>query len=199
MEANIAAKQKPGVLSLLGALLIVVMGGGLVGMAAALVGALFYLAIVFPIGMGFAGSMVAGRAARVARLREKSRVLLVFVLTALVVYGSFHYGRYLLFQLGSWLELSRAAAAHGDGAQMSMTLAKGLTNYALRKATGLGGFPGYIHALPGEGRLLDRQILQREPPGADRRAGLAVLDGRTRPDPVDHERRGEGLHARPGL
>jgi hypothetical protein len=144
MEANTVAKRKPTVLSLLGALLILVIGGGLVGMAVALVGALFYLAIVFPIGMGFAGSMVAGMVARVGRVREKRQVLAVFVLTALVLYGSFHYGRYMLFQLASWRALASSEAAQSSGVQIDLEVAKVFTDYALLKETGHTGFAGYM-------------------------------------------------------
>jgi hypothetical protein len=139
MEANIAASRKTNILALLPAVLILVIGGGLVGMAAGLVGSFFYLAIVFPIGMGFAGMWVAEAAARAGRVREKSRVLVVFVLTALVLYGAFHYSRYLVFQAGSWLALSKEG-----GAQMDMALARALTNYALRQETGHAGFFGYL-------------------------------------------------------
>ena len=71
-------------------------------MAVAVVGSFFYLVIVFPIGMGFAGGRIAEAAARAGRTREKTRLLVLFLLTALVVYGAFHYGRYLVFQLGTW-------------------------------------------------------------------------------------------------
>ena len=144
MEANTAATRKPTVLSLLAALLILVIGGGLVGMTVALVGTFFYLVVVFPIGMGFAANMAAGPAARAARLRETRQVLAVFVLTALVVYGAFHYGRYFIFQLRTWLELASSDAAQSSGTEINLAVAKVFADYALKEETGHTGFLGYM-------------------------------------------------------
>jgi hypothetical protein len=144
MEANPAATRKPTVLTRLGALLILVIGGGLVGMGVALVGSFIYLVIVFPIGMAFAGSMIASSAAQVARVRRTAQVTLIFILTALVVYGSFHYGRYVFFQLGSWLKLASSEAAQSTGVQVDLKLAKVFTDFALKQETGHTGFLGYM-------------------------------------------------------
>ncbi len=144
MEANTAAPRTPTVLSLLGALLILLIGGGLLGMTVGLVGSFLYLAIVFPIGMGFAASRVAGPAARTARVRRKEQVLLVFALAALVVYGSFHYGRYVMFQLGTWLELSSSEALQSSGTEIDLKVARVFADYALQEETGHGGFLGYM-------------------------------------------------------
>jgi hypothetical protein len=144
MEANTAAPRTPTVLSLLGALLILLIGGGLLGIVIGLVGSFFYLAILFPIGMGFGASLVAGPAARTARVRRNEQVLLVFVLAGLVVYGSFHYGRYIMFQLGTWLELSSTEAVQTSGTEIDFKVAKVIADYALKKETGHTGFLGYM-------------------------------------------------------
>jgi len=144
MEANISASRTPTILSLLAALLIIMIGGWLVGMAVAMVGSFFYLVIVFPIGMGFAGGRIAEAAARAGRIREKTRLLVLFLLTALVVYGAFHYGRYLVFQLGTWLELASSDAARSTGGKVDLAVAKAYANYALKQETSHGGFLGYL-------------------------------------------------------
>ena len=144
MEANNAAPRTPTVLSLLGALLILLIGGGLLGMIVGLVGSFLYLAILFPIGMGFAASLVACPAARTARVRRNEHILLVFVLAGLVVYGSFHYGRYLMFQLGSRMELASSVAERGSDVKIDARTARVITDYALKEETGHTGFPGYM-------------------------------------------------------
>jgi len=71
-------------------------------------------------------------------------VLALFALTALVVYGSFHYGRYLMFQAGTWLALRSSETAQTSGAEISLAGAKVFANYALREETGHTGFLGYM-------------------------------------------------------
>jgi hypothetical protein len=143
METNTAASRTPTVLSLLAALLIIVIGGWLVGMAVALVGSFFYLAIVFPIGMGFAGGKIASAATEVSRVRKTSQVLLLSVLTAIMIYGAFHYGRYITFQLRVWLELSSSVDLQSEKG-VSLKVAKVFADYALREETGHSGFLGYM-------------------------------------------------------
>lgn len=144
MEANIDAHRTPTVTSLFIALLILVIGGGLVGITVGLIGSLLYLAIVFPIGMGFAGGMIAGSAARASRVCHTGQLYLLFVLTALVVYGSFHYGRYIFFQLASWQALASSEKIQSSGVEIDLSTAKILTDYGLRKETGHSGFLGYM-------------------------------------------------------
>ncbi len=144
MEANTAAPRTPTVLSLLAALLILLIGGGLLGVLVGLVGSFLYLAILFPIGMGFGASLVAGPAARRARVRRNEQVLLVFILSGLVIYGSFHYGRYLMFQLSSRMELASSMAERGSDVKIDAKTAKVVTDYALNEETGHTGFLGYM-------------------------------------------------------
>jgi hypothetical protein len=64
-------------------------------------------------------------------------------LTAVMIYGTFHYGRYVFFQVQAWLELSSSAAAQSAG-QVSLRVAKAFVDYALKEETGRAGFLGYM-------------------------------------------------------
>jgi hypothetical protein len=143
MEANTTTSRTPTILSLLAAMLIIVIGGWLVGIAVAVVGSFFYLVIVFPIGMGFAGGKIASAATEVSRLRRTWQLVLLSALTAVMIYGAFHYGRYVFFQVQAWLELSSSAAAQSAG-QVNLRVAKAFVDYALQEETGHAGFPGYM-------------------------------------------------------
>jgi hypothetical protein len=80
----------------------------------------------------------------VARVWQKRQVTLLFVLATLVVYGTFHYGRYSIFQLGTWLELASSEAAQSTGAEVNFKVAKVFADYALKEETGHPGFLGYM-------------------------------------------------------
>jgi hypothetical protein len=154
METNTAATRVPtipgtspaGFAGWLGAALILVVGGAFVGLGTALVGAFFYLVILFPVGMGFAGGMLVTWAVRSAHLRTAFQVLAVSLLAAAAIYGTFHYARYIGFQLSTMQALSEKVAESGSDAagKVDLAVTRVFVNYALKEETGFGGFPGYM-------------------------------------------------------
>jgi hypothetical protein len=142
MQSNTAAFNVHKIVPLPGALLVVLAGGAAVGLLAAGVGSLLYLALVFPAAMGFAGGLIAIRAAGVANARRTAELLALAALTALVLYGSFHYGRYLVLQLQSAFLVS--ARVPDAGLSEKMLLGRILLDRVLQEETGQAGFVGYM-------------------------------------------------------
>jgi hypothetical protein len=142
MESNTTASNAHKILSLLGALLIVLVGGALIGLLTAVVGSVCYLVFVFPIAMGIAGGKVARWAVRAANVRKTGQVIALAVLTALVLYGTFHYGRYLALQVQSALLLASKLPETG-GSDLLM-LGKVAADYGLKQETSHTGFLGYM-------------------------------------------------------
>ena len=139
---NTTASRLSTIHSLLGITLIILIGGALAGMGAALVGSFFYIVLVFPLAMGAAGGKIVGTTVRAARIKKASQLFFVSILTAMVIYGTFHYGRYIGLELQTLLILSsRRTASAGD---VSLKAAAAIVNYALKTETGYSGFPGYM-------------------------------------------------------
>src|SRR5215217_8514340 len=91
-------------LVLLGAILISVAGGVLTGTITAFVGSLFYIAFLFPLGMGFAGGSTVAAAIKLANIRKSTRWIFLSLLATISIYGTYHYGRYVALQAQTFLE-----------------------------------------------------------------------------------------------
>lgn len=137
METN-TLSSRISLSSLLGPLLILV-GGGLIGLAAAVVGSLFYIVLVFPVAMGVAAGWLVSRAVRAMKIRAALPMIALSVLAAAAIYGSYHYGRYIALQVQTWLELSSSTSE-----QVDLKVARIFVDYALKEETGYTGFSGYL-------------------------------------------------------
>lgn len=129
------------VLSLI-AILITIIGGMLTGIVVAVVGSLFYIVFLFPLGMGFVGGNIVKLGIRLAKIRKISQVILLSVLVAISIYGTYHFVKYIIFRGQMFIQLSpRLTEVSRDD---KVDAAQFLVNYALIKATGHSGFIGYM-------------------------------------------------------
>src|SRR5215213_153399 len=88
------------------AIVISIAGGALIGAIVSFVGSLFYIAFLFPLGMGFAGGSTVAAAIRLANIRKSTRLIFLSLLATISIYGTYHYGRYVALQAQTFLELS---------------------------------------------------------------------------------------------
>ena len=153
-EHNATYRARPTTLSLLGALLIILIGGVLTGLATAVIGSFFYIVLVFPLGMGIAGGKIVSVAVRVAKFKSAGQLLLVSVLTALVIYGSFHYSRYVALQVRMTLELAPSMGEYSTTEKLE--IGKIFVDAALKEETGYPGFLGYMLYKAGSGISIGR-------------------------------------------
>jgi len=132
----------PAFLLSLGALFILLIGAWVTGVIVAIVGSFFYLVVLFPIAMGFAGGETVKAAVQTAKVRKSYQVVLMSLLVAAVMYGTYHQGRYVALQV----RMSIATAPTFDEALSDHGLAMGkmLLNTVLKEETGHDGFFGYL-------------------------------------------------------
>ena len=142
MEQNTAALRLKAIAVLPIAVLMLVIGSAIIGTIMAIVGSFFYLSLVFPIAMGVGGSTLVSAVAQLTNIRKTGPLVLLSVLTAGMIYGSYHYGRYVALQVQTLIELSPSfseAINKGD-----LGIAKVIVDYGLQEETGRPGFPGYM-------------------------------------------------------
>ena len=130
------------ILLLLAAVFISIMGGVLTGIAVAFIGSFFYIAFLFPLGMGFAGGNGLRAGIQLAKIRKTSSVIFMSILVAISIYGTYHYGRYVVLQVQTSLKASSNLTEATD--DENMKAAKIVVDHALKQETGRSGFIGYM-------------------------------------------------------
>ena len=143
-------------LPFLAAILISITGGALVGIITALVGSFLYIVLLFPLGMGTVGGSIVTTTIKWAKLRKSKQLVILSLLTAFAMYGTYHYGRYVALQSQTFLELSSRQAENTS--PISAGGAKFILDYALLKATGHSGFLGYMLYKAQQGVSLSRLV-----------------------------------------
>ena len=142
------AEQNPPVSSVkafilfLGAILITIFGGSVAGITAAAVGSIFYIALIFPLVMGFAGGFILTAAIQLATVRKTTQLIFMALLVAVSIYGTYQYGRYFALQLRTSLEMFSGLTPAMD--EDNLKVAKAVVDYALEQETGRSGFVGYM-------------------------------------------------------
>ncbi len=130
------------VLLLPAAIVISIISGALAGIAVAFVGSFFYIAFLFPLGMGFAGGNGLRAPIQLAKIRKTSQVIFMSLLMAVSIYGSYHYGRYFVLQVQTSLKVSSSLTeATSDD---NLKAAKIIVDHAFKQETGRSGFIGYM-------------------------------------------------------
>lgn len=122
--------------------ILVAIGGAFTGVAMAIIGSLFYIVFLFPLGMGFVGGNIIKLGVRLAKIRKTSQVVFLSIVVTASIYGTYHYGRYVGLQVQTYLRLSSELSEANE--MKSLKVAKALTDYALIKKTGHSGFIGYV-------------------------------------------------------
>jgi hypothetical protein len=122
--------------------LLVVVWGLMIGFAVGVFSHLFYILFLIPLAMGIGSGWGIADAVKRLKLRTTSYLVFLSLLSAVVIYGSFHYTRYLGFLVGVSIEMSEELPeATGEE---KLLVAKAFADYALQEETGHSGFVGYM-------------------------------------------------------
>ncbi len=147
IEANIN-NQKPFSDVLL--VILSILGGLVFGVFSGIVGYFIYLVFLSPLLMGFIAGKLTTDNAKLAKNTNKRIILVASLLTAVVLYISFHYTRYVILQLHTtWL-------GFGELSDEGLKLGSALVQYTLRQETGYSGFLGYMLFKASEGVTIGR-------------------------------------------
>jgi hypothetical protein len=142
MKANTAASRIKAVLLPGGAVFLLLFMGVVIGLITALVGSFVYLVFLFPVLMGYLSGYYARDVVRVAKITRAGQLLLLSALMAVVIYGSFHYCRYIFLQVKTSMEIfSGLSSALEDE---NFRTAQVVLEHSLKEETGRTGFAGYM-------------------------------------------------------
>ncbi len=135
-------------------MILTVLAGLILGITFAVIGSFFYIVFIFPLVMGFAGSRILADAIHRAKIRRTDQVILLSLLMAITIYGTYHYGRYVVFQVRTSLEMFPSLSAATEDKNLKVT--KAIVDYALEQDTGHSGFIGYMLFRAKEGVTIGR-------------------------------------------
>jgi hypothetical protein len=142
MEAQESTLNKNIFFLFLISLLVTIIGGTLTGIAVAVVSSLFYIIFLFPIGMGLVGGGIVRLGIRLAKTKKISQAILLSILVAISIYGTYHYTKYIIFRAQAAVELlpKLTKVSRENKAEVASVL----IDRALVKGTGHSGFVGYM-------------------------------------------------------
>jgi hypothetical protein len=152
-----SASPKRAMVIFMGISLLVILYGVMTGFAAGVFSHLIYIVFLFPIAMGInSGKLIADVIHR-AKVRKTSQLIFFSLLSAVAIYGTFHYCRYVGLQVQTSLEMFPGLSQATDG--KNLKVAKAFLDYALEEETGYSGFAGYMLYRASEGVSIGRLFL----------------------------------------
>jgi len=122
-------------------LLLVVRGLG-VGITVGVFSHLLYIVFLLPLVMGIHGGKMIVDVIQKAKVRTVSQLIFVSVFSAIVIYGAFHYTRYMGFQVKASMEIFSGLSEATE--EESLKVTRAFLDYALVQETGHSGFLGYM-------------------------------------------------------
>lgn len=134
--------QRRSVATLIVMTLLTVIWGLMVGFTVGVFSHLIYIVFLIPVVMGINSGKVVVEVIQRAKVRATAQLVLVSVLSAVVMYGTFHYTRYLGFQLKASMEIFSGFSEATETENLEAT--RLFLDYALEEETGYSGFPGYM-------------------------------------------------------
>lgn len=137
-----------------GAVLLAFFGSSVAGITAAAIGSLFYVAVIFPVVLGFVGGFLLTAAIQMATIRNKSQMIFIALVISTTMYGMYHYGRYFALQVQASLEIFPTLTQATN--EKNLKVAKIIIDDALEDETGYSGFPGYMLFKAKEGVSIGR-------------------------------------------
>jgi hypothetical protein len=144
------ANRIPRLFSDIGLVLLSILGGITIGAGFGVLGYFIYLIVLFPLTMGFAGKYVLVENVKFLKASNRRIILFSSLLTAIALYGSFHYMRYFTLQIMTTLQ------AFGDFSDQSLEAGRVMVDYALKQETGHSGFFGYLLFKANQGASIGR-------------------------------------------
>jgi|GEM_PF-4882071 len=122
--------------------LLMVVWGLMVGFAVSVFSHLLYIVFLFPLVMGINSGKMIVNVVQKAKIRTVSQLIFLSILSAVAIYGTFHYTRYIGFQVKALVEIFSGLDEATEGENLQVT--KAFLDYALEEETGHSGFLGYI-------------------------------------------------------
>jgi hypothetical protein len=135
-------RPRRAIIIFIGMTLLVVLWGLMIGLTVGVFSHLIYIIFLIPLLMGFSSGKMIVDAIQRAKIRTIALLVLLSVLSAVVMYGTFHYTRYLGFQVKASLEIFSGLSEATETENLQVT--KAFLDYALEEETGYSGFLGYI-------------------------------------------------------
>lgn len=131
------AKNKPLAISLflLGTFILT----GSLGLASGIIGSFVYLVVLFPILFGFVIGHITYRNALDLKINYRPFVLAISVLSVLLFYLAFHYGKYIMLHVSVNYELFG-----WDFSDMNLQATQRIVRQALMEESGETGIIGYL-------------------------------------------------------
>ena len=122
--------------------LLVIMYGMMTGFALGMVSNLINIVFVFPIVLGINSGKTIKEAVERAKIRKMWQIVFLSVLSAVAIYGTFHYSRYIGFQVKASMEIFSSFDEATEEENLQIT--KAFLDYTFEEETGYSGFPGYV-------------------------------------------------------
>ena len=149
-----SASSQREMLIFIGITLLVILYGVMAGFVIGVFSQLIYIVFLFPLVMGInSGKLIADVIHR-AKVRKTSQLIFFSLLSAVTIYGTFHYCRYVGLQVRTSLEMFPGLSQATEG--KNLRLAKVFLDYALKEETGYSGFAGYMLYRASEGVSIGR-------------------------------------------
>jgi hypothetical protein len=115
---------------------------------------LLYIVFLFPFVMGINNGKMIADVIEKAKLRRISQLVFLSAVSAVVMYGTFHYTRYLGFVAQISFEIFEDFSEATE--EENLAVAKAFADYALQEETGHTGFVGYMLYRASEGVSISR-------------------------------------------
>ena len=138
----------------IGITLLVIVYGVMTGLVIGAFSYLIYIVFVFPLVMGISGGKLIIDVIQRAKVRKTSQLIFFSLLSAVIMYGTFHYCRYVGLQVRASLEMFPGFSQATE--EKNFRLAKAFVDYALEEETGYSGFVGYMLFRAKEGVSIGR-------------------------------------------
>ena len=126
----------------------------MVGFVVGVFSHLIYIVFLIPLVMGLNNGKMIVEVIQKAKIRTFLHLVVLSAISAIVMYGTFHYTRYLGFQIQASLEIYSGFSEALK--EENLRLASTFVNYALEEETGHSGFLGYMLYRASEGVSIGR-------------------------------------------
>jgi hypothetical protein len=122
--------------------LLVILYGAMTGFGLGMISNLINIVFVFPIALGINSGKTIKEAVERAKIRKMWQIVFLSVLSAVAIYGTFHYSRYLGFQVKAAMEIFSSLDEATEEENLQIT--KVSLDYIFEEETGHSGFLGYV-------------------------------------------------------
>ena len=165
---NIPKKSSPApqlvvprqsVVTLIVMTLLMVVWGLMIGFGFGVLSQLIYIVFLFPLVMGINSGKMMIDVIKRANIRKTSQLIFFSVLLTTVIYGTFHYTKYIGFQVKASMEIFSGLSEATEEANLKVT--KGFLDYTFEEETGHSGFLGYMLYEAKEGVTIGRLFRSR--------------------------------------